>query len=120
MVNVNAMGFVQLLLYMTGTSLLQETIATCTEYPRLVVYLVLVGMGLSTAVLAYTRLIATSGSVVAVTVATLRKVMTVVLSFVIFPNKTFSTVHGVASLAVLAGIGLSTVNKFSTTNNSNK
>jgi solute carrier family 35 (adenosine 3'-phospho 5'-phosphosulfate transporter), member B3 len=61
---------------------------------------------LSTAVLAYTRLIQASGSVVAVAVSTLRKVVTVTLSYIVFP-KQLLTIHVVSGVAVLGGIVLS-------------
>eukprot|EP00545_Synedropsis_sp_CCMP1620_P008042 CAMPEP_0119020678 /NCGR_PEP_ID=MMETSP1176-20130426/24522_1 /TAXON_ID=265551 /ORGANISM="Synedropsis recta cf, Strain CCMP1620" /LENGTH=208 /DNA_ID=CAMNT_0006975133 /DNA_START=144 /DNA_END=770 /DNA_ORIENTATION=- len=111
MVNVNAVGFAGLLLYMLVMGQLLEGIRTCLEFPRLVVYLTLIGLGLSTAVLAYTRLIQASGSVVAVTVATLRKVATVALSYIIFP-KPLLPIHIASGLLVLVGILLSTVNKY--------
>lgn len=111
MVNVNAVGFSGLLVYMSAMGQLREGIQTCIEFPRLVVYLTLVGLGLSTAVLAYTRLIQVSGSVVAVAVATLRKVATVALSYVIFP-KPLLPIHIASGMAVLAGILLSTVTKY--------
>jgi adenosine 3'-phospho 5'-phosphosulfate transporter B3 len=110
MVNVNAVGFSGLLVYMLAMGQLMEGIRTCLEFPRLMVYLTLVGLGLSTAVLAYTRLIQTSGSVAAVAVATLRKVATIVLSYIVFP-KPLLAMHIAAGLAVLAGVLLSTVKK---------
>lgn len=110
MVNVNAIGFVGLSLYMGASGELSAAVATAALHPRLVMYLTMVGVGLSTAVFAYTRLIQASGSVVAVAVATLRKVATVVLSYVVFP-KPLLGIHVVSGLLVLGGVVLSTVAK---------
>lgn len=64
------------------------------------------GITFSVAVLSYTFLIVEAGSVAAVSVATIRKVATLALSYVFFPDKTLSAYH-VASLGVFAlGLGL--------------
>jgi adenosine 3'-phospho 5'-phosphosulfate transporter B3 len=110
MVNVNAIGFAGLLASMVATGQLSEVLQKCFEFPRLSMYLTLVGLGLSTAVLAYTQLIQASGSVTAVAVATLRKVVTVILSYMFFP-KPLRGIHVIAGLAVIGGILLSTMRK---------
>ena len=110
MVNVNAVGWVSLTVYMVVVGQLQRVIHTCWTYPKLIVYLVLIGLGLSTAVLAYTKLIKASGSVVAVAVATLRKVATVVLSYVFFP-KAVHSIHILSGFLVLGGVIVSAVSK---------
>jgi len=109
MVNVNAIGFSVLLCYMVFTGHLWIAVRTSTEHPRLALYFAMVGMGLSIAVLAYTKLIQASGSVVAVAVSTLRKVVTVVLSYLVFP-KPLLFVHLVSGVAVLGGVVLSDYN----------
>mmetsp|Transcript_13344 Transcript_13344/g.20709 ORF Transcript_13344/g.20709 Transcript_13344/m.20709 type:complete len:350 (-) Transcript_13344:71-1120(-) len=103
MVNVNAVGFSGLLVYMIFVGHLVESIQVSLTHPRLFVLLTCVGLGLSTAVFAYTRLIQASGSVAAVAVATLRKVATVILSYVLFP-KPIIPIHMAAGLSVLSGI----------------
>lgn len=105
MVNTNAVGFASVLCYMFMTNQLLPAVETAILRPRLILYLVLVGVGLSTAVLAYTKLIQTTDSVVAVTVATMRKVVTVILSYVVFP-KPLLAVHVVSGLLILGGIAL--------------
>jgi len=111
MTNANGVGCLGLLLYMAvGNFTLIPTITTCISNPLLLMYLTVVGMALATAVLCYTHLIQQSGSVVAVAVATLRKVATVVLSYVVYP-KPLSLVHVASGLLVLAGILLSTYSK---------
>ena len=103
MINTNTIGFGCVLLYMLGTNQLWDALQTSLVHPLLVLYLVLIGLGLATAVLAYTKLIQATDSVVAVKVATLRKVVTVVLSYVLFP-KPLLLIHFIAGLSVLGGI----------------
>lgn len=110
MVNTNAVGFASVLCYMFITNQLMSAVETAILRPRLILYLVLVGVGLSTAVLAYTKLIQTTDSVVAVTVATMRKVVTVILSYIVFP-KPLSAVHVVSGLLVLSGVALGSFTK---------
>lgn len=64
------------------------------------------GLTFSVAVLCYTFLIVEAGSVAAVSVATVRKVATLTLSYLLFPDKSLSAYH-VLSLAVFSlGLGL--------------
>ena len=70
----------------------------------------MIGMSLALAVFSYTRLIKESGSVVAVGVATLRKVVTVILSYAVYP-KPFTMTHAISSVLVLGGILLSSYAK---------
>jgi solute carrier family 35 (adenosine 3'-phospho 5'-phosphosulfate transporter), member B3 len=106
MVNTNTVGFGILSSYMIFTGDMQEFLNTCTIQPTLLLFLMTVGTCLSVAVYAYTRLIQESGSVFAVSVATLRKVATVVLSFVLFP-KPLKFIHIGSGFLVLGGILLS-------------
>ena len=101
-------GTALLVVYMTASGSLAAAGRATASRPLLLVYLFAVGVGLGTAVLAYTRLIQVSGPVVAVGVATLRKVATVVLSYVIFPDKPLTSLHKATGLLVLAGLVLST------------
>lgn len=62
------------------------------------------------------------GAVVAVAVATLREVATVILSYIVYP-KVFSVMHAISALLVLAGILLTMTctassNEITNTNNS--
>jgi solute carrier family 35 (adenosine 3'-phospho 5'-phosphosulfate transporter), member B3 len=110
MINVNAVGTIAVLAYMLVTGPLVEIAITCYAHPLLLAYLTCVGVGLSTAVWAYTKLIQATSSVVAVAVSTLRKVATICLSYIIFP-KPLLTVHIYSGLMVLSGIVLSSVAK---------
>lgn len=103
MVNTNAVGFGSILVYMLLSGSLLDTVSTAMAYPLLLFYLVCVGVGLSIAVLAYTKLIHASGSVVAVAVSTLRKVVTVLLSYILFPKPILS-IHMFSGLFVLIGV----------------
>ncbi len=106
MINTNAVGFGMLLVYMFFSGSLNDAASTATQDISLLVYLVSIGVGLSTAVLAYTKLIQTSGPVAAVAVTTLRKVATMMLSYIVFP-KPVSSQHIVSSILVLVGIVIS-------------
>ena len=110
MVNVNGVGFAGLLAYMVVSGSLFSAVATALASPSLLGYLLTIGCGLGTAVLAYTKLIKASGSVVAVAVSTLRKVATVVLSYVVFP-KPILRIHIASGFVVLCGILLSAYSK---------
>jgi len=110
MTNVNAVGTICLFIFMVLSGSLVSAVTTAVANPVLLVYLVLIGLGLSMAVLAYTRLIKTAGSVVSVAVATLRKVATVVLSYIIFP-KALLRIHIVSGVLVLAGICLNSYSR---------
>mmetsp|Transcript_23906 Transcript_23906/g.35449 ORF Transcript_23906/g.35449 Transcript_23906/m.35449 type:complete len:373 (+) Transcript_23906:39-1157(+) len=107
MVNTNAVGFGILLVYMLVSGSLSDAVSTAMLHPKLLLYLVSVGLGLSSAVLAYTTLIKRTSPVVAVAVATLRKVATIMLSYIIFP-KIISGIHVIAGVLVLVGVFLST------------
>ena len=110
MINVNTVGSLSVLAYMLVTGQLFDIVTTCRTHPMLLLYLTSVGLGLSTAVWAYTKLIQATSSVVAVAVSTLRKVATIALSYIIFP-KPLLTVHIVSGILVLAGMVLSSAAK---------
>lgn len=103
MVNTNAIGFTLLLLSTILSSSFITIISNIIKHPHYLLLLLTVGIGLGAAVLSYTELIRRSGPAVAVAVATLRKVVTVVLSYIIFP-KAMSWVHAVSSGLVLLGL----------------
>jgi len=65
-------------------------------------------MGICFSVLSYTMLIKEAGSVVAVAIATARKVLTLTLSYLVFPGdgKTFGQSHLVSAIAVALGMAL--------------
>lgn len=110
MINVNVVGALGIFGYMLLTGQLMDVIEACQTHPRLLIYLTCVGVGMSSAVWAYTKLIQATTSVVAVTVATLRKVATIILSYVLFP-KPILTIHIFSSLLVFAGMILSSAAK---------
>ena len=113
MANVNGVGFIALLAYMLVSGSLLSTFQTAASSPMLLFYLTSIGLGLSTAVLAYNKLIKGAGPVAAVAVATLRKVATILLSYIIFP-KALMGIHIVSGLLVLCGIALSSYTRMRT------
>lgn len=106
MINTNAVGFCMLVCYMVVSGAAFDAVQTVLVHPKLLLYLVSVGICLSTAVLAYTNLIKSTSPVIAVATTTLRKVATIVLSYIIFP-KQITMIHFASLILVLAGIVLS-------------
>mmetsp|Transcript_18343 Transcript_18343/g.42287 ORF Transcript_18343/g.42287 Transcript_18343/m.42287 type:complete len:438 (-) Transcript_18343:471-1784(-) len=111
MTNTYAVGCTGLLAFMTLTGHLHDAIGEAMVRPNLFANLSLIGIFLSTAVFAHTRLIKESGAVTAVAVATLREFFTVLLSYLVYP-KIFSTLHAVSALSVFGGIVLSSYTEF--------
>ena len=107
LVNTNSIGFTLLVLstILVNRSFL-SIISFLVTHPHFLILHVSVGMGLGTAVLAYTELIRRSGPAVAVAVATLRKVVTILLSYILFP-KPMTGVHAISAGLVVSGLGLS-------------
>lgn len=105
MVNTNSIGFALLFLSTVISSQLIPIVSFMAVHPHFLLLHLTVGCGLGTAVLAYTELIKRSGPAFAVAVATLRKVVTVVLSYIIFP-KAMTITHLASSCLVLAGIAV--------------
>jgi len=100
--NTNCVGASVLLVYVL---LAEPHTLEAVKSPDYALALLAVGSSLGVAVCAYTRLIEQSSAVAAVTVATLRKIATVVLSYVFFP-KPFTATHIVSGLCVAAGVFL--------------
>jgi len=110
MVNTNSIGFILLFLSTVVSSQIVPIVTFMAVHPHFLLLHLVVGCGLGTAVLAYTELIKRSGPAFAVAIATLRKVVTVVLSYVIFP-KAMTITHFASSCLVLAGIVVGFVGK---------
>jgi adenosine 3'-phospho 5'-phosphosulfate transporter B3 len=105
LVNTNSIGFALLLLSTVFRRTLVPVVSFTANNPHFLLMHLFVGLGLGTAVLAYTELIRRSGPAIAVAVATLRKVVTVVLSYVIFP-KPMTGVHVISAILVMGGIAV--------------
>lgn len=103
MVNTNSIGFSLLLLSTIFRRSFLPIVTFVATHPHFLVLHLTVGVGLGTAVLAYTELIRHSGPAVAVGVATLRKVVTVVLSYIIFP-KPMTGIHAISAGLVMGGL----------------
>ncbi|KAL7535606.1 hypothetical protein ACHAXR_006604, partial [Thalassiosira sp. AJA248-18] len=110
MVNTNSIGFALLLLSTIFSRSFLPIMSFIITHPHFLLLHLTVGMGLGTAVLAYTELIRRSGPAVAVAVATLRKVVTVVLSYIIFPKPMTST-HVMSAGLVMGGLLVGYVGK---------
>jgi adenosine 3'-phospho 5'-phosphosulfate transporter B3 len=110
MANTNAVGAACALAWIVASGGAPGAARALAAQPALLAHLGAIGASLAVAVMAYTRLIEQSGSVVAVTVATLRKVATMACSYLLFP-KPFPRQHAWASAAVLGGVVLSTWTK---------
>ena len=110
MVNTNSIGFMLLFLSTVISSQLVPIVTFMAMHPHFLMLHLVVGCGLGTAVLAYTELIKSSGQAFAVAVATLRKVATVILSYMIFP-KAMTMTHFASSCLVLAGIVVGFIGK---------
>ena len=110
LVNTNSIGFTLLLLStIVGRSFI-PIVTFLVTHPHFLILHLLVGVGLGTAVLAYTELIRRSGPAVAVAVATLRKVVTILLSYIIFP-KPMTLIHVISAGLVVLGLGLSYIGR---------
>ena len=111
MVNSNLLGFLLSFLYMLGSGsvhdLIQVVMTKTETQGSLLLSMGLAGIGtcLAVAVYCYTHLIKESGPVVAVGVATLRKVVTLILSYVVFP-KPLSLVEVLALCLIAVGMGV--------------
>ena len=103
MVNTNSIGFSLLLLTTIFRRSFIPILIFSASHPHFLLMSLAVGIGLGSAVLAYTELIRRSGPTFAVAIATLRKVVTVVLSYIIFP-KPMSAMHAISAVLVTGGI----------------
>jgi adenosine 3'-phospho 5'-phosphosulfate transporter B3 len=103
LVNTNIVGLFLLLLSTVFRRSFVPVVSFTANNPHFLLMNLFVGLGLGTAVLSYTELIRRSGPAIAVAVATLRKVVTVVLSYVIFP-KPMTGVHFTSAILVMGGI----------------
>jgi len=110
MVNINSIGFTLLLVSTIFRSAFLPIVSFIAAHPHFLALHLTVGMGLGTAVLAYMQLIKRSGPAVAVAVATLRKVVTVVLSYIIFP-KPMTGMHAISVALVGGGLLVGYVGK---------
>lgn len=103
MVNTNVIGFVCASLYLCISGDLFSLIALVHQTPYLLVNLTAIGCSLAIAVICYTTLIKKAGSVFAVSVGTIRKIVTIALSYLLFP-KELRPVHILSSFCVAVGI----------------
>ena len=111
MTNAYAVGCAGLLLFMLFSGHLGDAVGEAIVSPHLFGNLTLIGLSMSIAIFAQTRLIKESGAVIAVTITTLREFVTVLLSYLIYP-KIFSSLHAISALSVFGGIMLTIYTDF--------
>lgn len=102
---VNTLSALAIFLTLYANGSVKPWLELWARDPSSLVLMVFGGFTFSIAVISYTFLIVEAGSVTAVSVATIRKVVTLTLSYILFPGKTFTGYH-VLSLG-LFGMGLS-------------
>ena len=103
MVNTNVVGLVCTICYMTITGDFFALIRIGRESPDLLGNLSGIGCSLAVAVMCYTTLIKKAGSVAAVSIGTIRKIVTIGLSYILFP-KELLPIHMVSTVCVVIGI----------------
>jgi len=106
---VNSIGAAWVFVFLFVSGAVYEWAFTIfAQTPELFILMLTGSATLGIAVLAYTMLIREAGSVVAVAIATARKVLTLTLSYVVFPGdgKTFGMSHAISALAVALGMAL--------------
>ena len=103
MVNTNAVGLACVSIYMFITGDFVSLLEFAEKTPYLLINLSGIGGSLAVAVICYTTLIKKAGSVFAVSIGTIRKIVTIGLSYVLFP-KELLPIHILSSLSVAVGI----------------
>lgn len=105
MINVNGIATIGIFIYML---LIEKSLIYVFYYSftntKYTIYMILNGFSQAIGIFAYTKVIQASGSVVAVAISTLRKVVTITLSYIVFPGKPFLTVHFISATMVVIGI----------------
>ena len=110
MVNTNVVGLVCATCYMIVTGDFTQLVKIGKESPELLANLSGIGCSLAVAVMCYTTLIKKAGSVAAVSIGTIRKIVTIGLSYILFP-KELLPIHMVSSVCVVIGIVLEACKK---------
>eukprot|EP00455_Lapot_gusevi_P013437 TRINITY_DN16544_c0_g1_i2.p1 TRINITY_DN16544_c0_g1~~TRINITY_DN16544_c0_g1_i2.p1 ORF type:complete len:409 (-),score=36.62 TRINITY_DN16544_c0_g1_i2:35-1138(-) len=108
--NLIGLGFLSVLLVLTGELFDAIVFLSQPQHFSVILYLALFSLVAYTGVSFYMALVHEFGGVFAVALTTIRKVLTVVLSFVLFP-KQFSTSFLYSGLCVVAGLMLSASSK---------
>ena len=103
MVNTNVVGLFCVSFYMTISRDFVKLFYQAKQSPMLLFNLIGIGSSLAVAVICYTILIKNAGSVVAVSIGTLRKIVTIGLSYFLFP-KEFLPIHIFSTICVAIGI----------------
>jgi adenosine 3'-phospho 5'-phosphosulfate transporter B3 len=105
MVNTNVVGLICATVYMGISGDFFALIKFVQQTPYLLLNLSGIGCSLAIAVISYTILIKKAGSVFAVSIGTFRKILTIVLSYFLFP-KELLPIHIMSGVSVAIGIVL--------------
>eukprot|EP00928_Gymnodinium_smaydae_P028668 TRINITY_DN2180_c0_g2_i1.p2 TRINITY_DN2180_c0_g2~~TRINITY_DN2180_c0_g2_i1.p2 ORF type:complete len:214 (-),score=32.08 TRINITY_DN2180_c0_g2_i1:120-761(-) len=103
MFRLNMCGILVSAATIVGSGYSSDALSLLERQPDAFAYVAAVGACLSVGVWANTRLLLEAGAVLMVSVATLRKVMTIILSYCIF-KKEIQTSHVLCALVVLLGL----------------
>lgn len=98
---LGALGGIVSLMFRPDTG---SIVAFVLEVPKVLLLISGIGLSLASSVLCYTELVQGMGSVFTVGVATLRKTVSLVLSYLLFAGKSLSSIR--VSGLVLVGVGL--------------
>eukprot|EP00746_Dinoflagellata_sp_MGD_P067489 gnl/MRDRNA2_/MRDRNA2_27861_c0_seq1.p1 gnl/MRDRNA2_/MRDRNA2_27861_c0~~gnl/MRDRNA2_/MRDRNA2_27861_c0_seq1.p1 ORF type:complete len:348 (+),score=46.10 gnl/MRDRNA2_/MRDRNA2_27861_c0_seq1:116-1159(+) len=106
MARLNFVGFVGILAFQTISGEASQILKGAMQEPMILMYIAAVGLSLSIGAWANTNLINEAGAVFTICVATLRKALTIMLSYIIFP-KPLTYIHIVSAILLAAGLTLS-------------
>jgi hypothetical protein len=109
-IKVNTLSAFSVFIFLLLSQAISEWYAILVvKYPISLGLMCVSGLTMGVAIIAMTLLIQEAGSVVAVAVATVRKVLTITLSYVVYPGhgKQFDRRHAVGAVLVVLGMGLS-------------
>ena len=103
MLNTNIIGFISLFIIMFLKNDFLNNNLIINFSLKLFFHLLFVGLCLGMAVNCYTNIIKRSGAVIAVIISTLRKIITIILSYIIFP-KIILLQHIIGAISVIIGM----------------
>lgn len=106
MARTNAIGAVGGIAWLLFSPDVAEVVSFAREMPKVMLLVPGIGFSLAASVLCYTELIESMGSVFTVGVATLRKSVSLLLSYLLFAGKSFSGIRALGLMLVASGLML--------------
>lgn len=103
---LNFVGFLGLLSFQTISGEASQILTGAQQEPMILVYIVAVGLSLSVGAWANTILLNEAGAVFTICISTLRKALTIILSYIIFP-KPLTYIHIGSAILLFVGLALS-------------